>query len=173
MNEWYWRDNGFSTLEAQEQAHRPLLDLIPQVAQGGNILDLGCGNGALLKKLRERNPDFIPYGVDVNPVAIQNAKQLLPEFANHFVVGDMFEYRLPRSIDVVLLMPGRLVEVPIYRAFLLLNCLRHSGATVIAYAYGDWVTRYGSLAGLCREAGLRLRDAPVVGPISQAGVVEL
>jgi SAM-dependent methyltransferase len=173
VNEWYWRDNGFSTLEAQEQAHRPLLDLIPQVAQGGNIVDLGCGNGVLLKALRDHYPNFIPYGVDVNPAAIGHAKQLLPEFADHFVVGDLFDYRLPRGVDIVLLMPGRLLEVPVYRASLLLSSLRKSQATVIAYAYGDWVTRYGSLVGLCKEAGLRLRDAPVVGAISQAGVVEL
>ena len=32
----------------------------------GRVLDLGCGNGALLKKICEPRPNLIPLGVDLD-----------------------------------------------------------------------------------------------------------
>jgi hypothetical protein len=43
--------------------------------QGGRVLDLGCGNGVLLGKIRARVGDpLIPYGVDREPLHIHHAR---------------------------------------------------------------------------------------------------
>jgi SAM-dependent methyltransferase len=57
----------------------------------GNILDLGCGNGLLLKILRaETSHSLIPYGIDFVDDSIQEAKrEVLPAFHNNFVTGNI------------------------------------------------------------------------------------
>ncbi len=45
---WFYLDNKFSSLEAMSELHRPIVALARQKLNGltGNVLDLGCGNGA-------------------------------------------------------------------------------------------------------------------------------
>lgn len=39
-----------------------------------SVLDIGCGDGFLLKKLLEKNRDIKALGVDISPIAIEKAK---------------------------------------------------------------------------------------------------
>lgn len=39
-----------------------------------SVLDIGCGDGFLLKKLLEKNKDIKALGVDISPVALEKAK---------------------------------------------------------------------------------------------------
>jgi hypothetical protein len=56
-------------------AHGPLLsEIIATVPQNGTIIDLGCGNGRLLRTAKLHRPDITIGGVDVNEDAIQSAK---------------------------------------------------------------------------------------------------
>jgi SAM-dependent methyltransferase/GT2 family glycosyltransferase len=47
-------------------------------AQLGSLLDVGCNVGALLAELRTRHPALKLAGVEVNPAALQSARQNVP-----------------------------------------------------------------------------------------------
>lgn len=40
-----------------------------------SVLDIGCGDGFLLKKLLEKNKSIKALGIDISPVALEKAKQ--------------------------------------------------------------------------------------------------
>ena len=48
--DWYASDNGFSSEDAMDAAHAPVVGaaVTALAGTGGDVLDLGCGNGALL-----------------------------------------------------------------------------------------------------------------------------
>ena len=56
-------------------------------------------------------------------------------------------------------MPGRLLEAAPDRAARLKAQLQAQCDLVLIYAYGDWLTRYGTLSGLAAAAGLEVFDA--------------
>jgi len=157
---WYAADNGFASSAAMQAAHRPIVELAIQVLAGeeGNLLDLGCGNGALLKTICEAGDRITPFGVDLSAECIAHARELLPEMAGHFKTGDLFGCDALFADDwrcaLVLLMPGRMVEAPPARAKRLRQWLARHADRILVYAYEDWLTRYGSLSALVREAGL-------------------
>lgn len=52
VDEHLWTDNGFSSLEAMEEAHKLILTTLHHALEiPGAIIDLGAGNGELLRKL--------------------------------------------------------------------------------------------------------------------------
>lgn len=72
--EWYYKDNGFSSLSSQTNAHSNIIRLA-QTAKPREVLDLGCGNGSLLLELSEQiDNEIIPFGCDANNDAIAHAK---------------------------------------------------------------------------------------------------
>ena len=112
---WYASDNGFSSAMAMDEAHRPIVELAhASIGETGTVLDLGCGNGALLKKICEPRPNLIPFGMDLEETKLEHARELQPGFAANFIAGSMFD-GIPLDGDtvysLVLLMPGRLLEV--------------------------------------------------------------
>jgi SAM-dependent methyltransferase len=153
-------------------AHRPIVEAgVTALGQGGgNVIDLGCGNGALLERLAAAAPGMIPFGVDVDPLRIEHARQLHAGHGTNFVSGDMFDndelWVEGRRFALAILMPGRLFETDEARAGALRERLRQSCDRVLVYAYGDWLTRAGDLTNLAREAGLS-----VVGPDGQQAAV--
>ena len=71
----------------------------------GKVLDVGCGNGWLLKKLKEEG--WETYGVDVDSLAIKQAKKLgLIVFA-----GELHEAELPKDYFDVIIMKHSLEHV--------------------------------------------------------------
>jgi hypothetical protein len=160
--EWYAADNGFASVSTMDEAHLPVVTLALAALGGraGPVLDLGCGNGALLAKLCAANSGIEPFGVDNNPARVSHAAVLLPEFTGNFVAGDMFacEALWPegRRYALALLMPGRVLEASAASASRLLAHLRERCDQVLVYAYGDWLTRYGGVEELARRAGLSL-----------------
>jgi hypothetical protein len=167
--DWYATDNGFRTLAAQEAAHAPVVRRALSLLEGraGNVLDLGCGNGALLKKICNAREGIIPYGVELAPDRVEHARLLQPAFATHLAAGDLFEtdalWPEGRRYALAILMPGRLVEAAPERAAWLRERLARHCDGLLLYAYGDWLTRYGSLDRLADEAGLVLVDADADG----------
>ena len=164
---WYATDNGFSTVAAMDSSHEPILKTANSVLAetSGMVLDLGCGNGVLLKKLLDASPSIVPFGIDVEAGRIAHARELLPRFADNFVVGNLFDMKLAwpegRRYALALLMPGRLLEVDPAQAAGLRVRLKDQCDRILIYAYGDWLTRYRNLKGLAAEAGLKLTDGAV------------
>lgn len=159
---WYALDNGFETREIMDAGHQPIVRLarMSLSEKGGRVLDLGCGNGALLKKICESGTSgTIPYGIEVDPVKIEHARLLHPGFAANFKVGDMFGDQLwadDSHYRLVILMPGKLLEVSPEQAEKLRTRLKNRCDQILLYAYGDWLTRYNDLSGLCSMAGFKL-----------------
>jgi hypothetical protein len=157
---WYPSDNGFNSAMAMDEAHRPIVELAhTSIGDTGTVLDLGCGNGALLKKICEPRPNLIPFGADLDETKLEHARQLQPSFAANFVAGSMFD-SIPLDGDtvysLVLLMPGRLLEVDAASAAQLRSWLQGHFQHLLVYAYGEWLTKHGGLAGLAAKAGLTL-----------------
>ena len=70
------------------------LSLLPLIDSSGLILDIGSGNGMLLKFILDfSNHNIIPYGIDKNEIAINKAKRdILPQYSSNFIVAEMDEY---------------------------------------------------------------------------------
>ena len=157
---WYTSDNGFNSRAAMDEAHRPIVELAASaLGATGTVIDLGCGNGALLRKIAEARPGVVPFGVDTDQTKLEHARLLQPAFGANFVAGNMFE-RIPLDADtlysLVILMPGRLLEVDESSQRQLREWLRGHFQQLLVYGYGDWLTRHAGLAGLAARAGLEI-----------------
>lgn len=172
--DWYAADNRFPSPAHMEAAHAPVVAAACAALgpRGGDVLDLGCGNGALLRRIHHENPRAVPFGIDVTETSITHARLLLAAFGDHLVVGDMFESDAPWADDhryaLVLLAPSRLLETGPERAAALRDRVRRRCDALVVYAYGKSRTRHGDLTGLCRAAGLRLRT-----PAAHAGLADV
>jgi len=89
-------------------------DLVPKlrilkklVQRDGRVLDLGCGNGLLLKcLLAASRRKLVPYGVDFIEAAIRQAKdRILPRFRRNFSVGNVLRYRFRTKFDYIITDP--------------------------------------------------------------------
>jgi hypothetical protein len=106
---------------------------------------------------------------------LEHARKLHPAFAENFVAGNMFD-GIPLDADtvysLVLLMPGRLLEVDEVSARRLRDWLRGHFEHLLVYAYGEWLTRHNGLDGLAARAGLTLLSRHPSGAAGLAGLVE-
>ena len=167
--DWYHRDNGFSSRHGMDRAHEPLVAAARNAIDGrvGAILDLGCGNGALLSKIVSGRADLEPYGVDREAQSIVHARELQAKFADNFVHADLFDtpaWSEERNYALALLMIGRLLEVPMPKAQELLAVLRSRCDAIILYVYPGYSEH--PLADLARDLGLRVDEqAPGVAGI--------
>jgi SAM-dependent methyltransferase len=165
LPDWYAADNGFASVAALKRATQPIVEVATAAlgSAAGAVLDLGCGNGARLKEIREANPQCVPYGIDIDPSRVEHACVLFPEFADNFVAGDPLGndqlWSGGRRYAIVLLMPGMLLQAGPERAAKLKARLAECCDQVLVYADGDWLTKYRDLRGLARRAGLALLSA--------------
>ena len=73
-----------------------VMDLLT-AAPGSRVIDLGCGNGALTRKLAQRGYDVL--GIDASPQMIELARADAPELA--FEQGDAVRFSLSRPADAI------------------------------------------------------------------------
>ena len=165
---WYWHDNGFRSRESMEQAHAALVDgcmgiVMDCAAPTPRILDLGCGNGALLRSLREKlsmqGRDSVLYGIDSNPMSVAHSKRILVGDRATILRGDMFDRALPiwsdsLPFDVAILMPGRLSEVDVERRTAFLRALGSNARHIVCYCYSEWATNETHFEELIERSGL-------------------
>lgn len=156
-------ENGFSSPEKMKEVHDHMIEFVLPILGGNNcnVLDLGCGNGLLLKRLREKHTDIVPYGIERNTLTIESAKLLQREFRGNFIAGNMFdaETLIPRErvFDLVFLMPGRFLEnANKNENKKLLHWLKTYSKHIAAYAYGDWLERYGNIENIIHDTGLKI-----------------
>jgi hypothetical protein len=159
---WYATDNGFESIAAMEDAHRPVVTAAVAIlaGSGGSVVDLGCGNGALLEKVAAAARGVVPFGIDVDQDRIDHARELHRAAAANFVVADMFDddglWSSGKRFALAIVMPGRLLEVGPERAATLRARLQAHCDRLLVYAYGDWLGQPGGLAALARQAGFEL-----------------
>ena len=175
---WYATDNGFESIAAMEEAHRPIVTAAVAALAGseGAVVDLGCGNGALLDKMKAAAPGVSPFGIDLDPVHIEHARELHRAAAASFVVGDMFDdeglWSSGNRFSLAIVMPGRFLEVGPERAVALRARLRTHCDRVLLYAYGDWLARPGGLPALARQARFDLVNQNADERVALATVVD-
>jgi hypothetical protein len=160
----YAAQNGFFTVEGMKVAHRPIvqyvLDLL-DTRESATVLDLGCGNGALLRAICGLRDGVIPVGVEIDAESAQGAQRYLRGLGGTVILGDMLEHPKiwKRQYDVTLLMICRLLEVSDERASWLLGHIFNRARHLVVYAYDDEFIRHqGTLGDLARRSGLRLSN---------------
>jgi len=67
--------------------------------QGGRVLDFGCGDGALLKRL---SPHFEAFGYDAAPFARSRCRTNVPDA----VILEAWESQPPTSFDIIVSLHG-------------------------------------------------------------------
>ncbi|HWY53099.1 MAG TPA: class I SAM-dependent methyltransferase [Terriglobales bacterium] len=159
LPEWYHRDNGFSSQHRMDLLHSPIVLLARKVLAGypGNVIDLGCGNGALLSKICQGKSGLVPFGIDCNAGALEHSRTLHPSIPGNFIEGDFTDpaaWSSERRYELGILMIGRVMEIPLSRANLLLSAIRDRCRQLLVYVYPDWSTKpFGELV---QSVGLRL-----------------
>ena len=146
--DWYYKDNFFGSLDAMNTCHKPLLSILRRnMSKYKNILDLGCGNGALLYKLTRLQNRIVPFGCDINETAIKHSNIIHSDFYNNFQFMDIAAYvKLLNStpgvmFDLCLLTPARIKEYDengkSEDAEALRYFIKNKCKYVLLYSYGD------------------------------------
>lgn len=145
-----WNDNGFGSEAAESVAHSVVLKAAAETGDAAfDVLDLGCGNGKLVADLCGAKRQA--FGVEiVEARAARAAKRLGTDRVR---AGSLFGSWPEGPFGLVLLMPGRILEVPEGRAAFL-ERLAVGTNRLLVYAYGDSLTKYGGLVSLTKAAGL-------------------
>ena len=100
------RQSGFRGGADRWRAERgPILDAIET---DEDLLDIGCANGYLLERLvkwgRKRGLRLTPHGLDQGSRLIELAKRRLPEYADNFHVGNVWDWQSPRKYRYVYML---------------------------------------------------------------------
>ncbi len=83
-----------------DRIHEGVLNLVDGVSAPIGLLDVGCGTGRLLRKLRERWPYAHLIGIDPAEGMVKKARQMMPD--STFMVSSAESIPLPdTSLDLV------------------------------------------------------------------------
>ncbi len=154
------RPNGFDTYPAE--IYNLFLSLIHH---GGKVIDLGCGNGLMLRHLVTRSPYRLePYGVDFLEESIEQARRLvLPEYADNFTVANIADLDLgEKTYDFIFFDPYSIHPRHLGEVVERLVRACRPGGRIIFYTYRD-VLRILRLVSL-----LKLRWVGWVGDLLPA-----
>ncbi len=170
------RQSGFSGGPDRWRTERsPLLEALDG---DGEFLDLGCANGFLLESVvgwaRDSGLTLIPYGVDLNPLLIQEAIRRFPDAAHHFWVANAWRWLPPKRFRWIYaiwdLVPPEMV--PTLARHLLVNALRDDGAVIFgAYGSKSDVIPPMDIAGVLRAGDLPISGESSGGELPSGGPV--
>lgn len=162
--------NGFASGVEMAAYHSQIVEFVRGLLNEGaaaNVVDLGCGNGALLKAIAEISTTIVPYGIDYDLNRISMARLLQPVFGNNFFAADIFDVNglasLPKRFTLALLMPGRLLEAQSSKRAELLRFIFLRSQHVVLYAYDDWLQSFGGIRGLAAATGFEVLNSIKTG----------
>lgn len=105
-----YRDNGFSSEEGMHRAHTFLVGVVAKLLPR-YVVDLGCGDGALLSRLRAAVPSIeTTLGIEQDHVKVIRGKEHNPK--NRLSPGEIKSFTLPPQADLILIAAQRLAEMP-------------------------------------------------------------
>ncbi|MFC1716716.1 class I SAM-dependent methyltransferase [Candidatus Poribacteria bacterium] len=140
-----------------------------QITHDGKVVDLGCGNGLMLRYLMEHTSfTLIPYGVEFLEPSIRQAREIIhPEYKPHFIVCNIVDYEYKDApFDFVFANPHYIhpEDMAGFLYSVLSNCA--DGGRVVFYTYHDALEHYdyswvGEFPGVS-ELTLVRRDYPGV-----------
>ncbi|RLG47969.1 MAG: hypothetical protein DRO06_02050 [Thermoproteota archaeon] len=166
LRRMYWEGNDGSDLlrpngfrEYPEDVYDLFLSLIDR---DGDVIDLGCGNGLMLRHLVERSGfRLIPHGVDFIEESIRQAREVvLPEYAENFWVANVADVDLgEESYDFIFFDPYAVHPADLEEVVGRVLRACRPGGKVIFYVYRD------VLLGLRLANLLRLRWIGWVGDL--------
>lgn len=184
---WY-RDREQADHIHQEGHRERLIEAVERVEQlykeafgGLNVCDLGCGNGGLLKTLRDRNPDMELHGYDLCPDNVKHAQNVygvsvqLEDFTNPLRWPNLELGGIVVLTEVLehLVEPHRLIEM----------LRRHPGVRFIVasspaaetpahhYEFHIWAWTGDSYAKMFERAGWKIDRHYSLGVVSTQFVV--
>lgn len=157
-----WADNGFATEAAMRAAHAVVFEAIRGSGfAGGLVWDLGAGDGSLLEAIRREWPSSRCCGVEADPGRVERGLQRHRQV--HLYRGLIEEdVRRRPGIDLVLLMPGRLLEMAPERAAEV-RAMLAGPSRLLLYSYN------GRLEEMAAAAGFTI-DAIISGPGAAAAI---
>jgi trans-aconitate methyltransferase len=93
-----------SRVNAVTLTHRPMLSWLARHAKSDfSLLDIACGHGDGLRKIRTRYPDAQLTGIDLNPWATRAAKEATDPAARiAFINDDAFAYKPAQKFDFII-----------------------------------------------------------------------
>ncbi len=111
-----------------------IIKLIPLVGrdQRLKILDAGCGEGQLLRKISQLNRGEL-YGIDITPVAIESAKERVSGV--HFSLSDLGKVEYPDNFFDVVICTEVIEHIPDYRKTIeeLKRVLKKGGLLILTF----------------------------------------
>lgn len=125
--------NGFNSQARMSAAHSFIVSVLADQKVHGKILDLGCGDGSLLKRIQAAHPNTKLLGVDFDESVITTVVPGVIPYRS-----DIFEFRDWESVDLVLLSSQRLIEVPAHKASALMEVIANFTKRLLLYNYGEW-----------------------------------
>jgi len=110
MDNWFNENSKNFTVDMNGYSKAPYgayLSTLSLIDRGGKIVDLGSGNGMLLKFLMEfSGKNLIPYGIDVNKRAIKKAKSLISEYSANFQITPLQDFQYDNApYDIIITNP--------------------------------------------------------------------
>jgi cyclopropane fatty-acyl-phospholipid synthase-like methyltransferase len=98
----YWKDDNASVYQSngfQSLPENTYQAFSEQVDKDGKVLDLGCGNGLMLKYLMKCSGfKLIPYGADFMEKSIKQAKKIIhPDHAKNFITCNVVDYPFKKN----------------------------------------------------------------------------
>jgi 2-polyprenyl-3-methyl-5-hydroxy-6-metoxy-1,4-benzoquinol methylase len=144
-----WSENGFQDFQSMRAGHELILSKLSELVQSSTrtIVDLGCGNGELLRRISQRYPSLSFHGIDLSPEKIKRARVFDPEMS--LSIGDVTRMEFDQIYDIAIVSLNRLAEAKRSGNEQFLPRLLKSARTILGYSYEHMLTEvlHGEVEG--------------------------